>query len=61
MLTKVRTLRKGMRMKQQEVADAVQVCKTTYANYELGRRTMPVDVAIRVARLLNSTVEELFG
>ena len=61
MLTKVRSVRKKLRMKQLDVADAVMVNRATYAGYELGRRTMPVDVAIRLARLFDTTVEELFG
>lgn len=45
---------------QKEVAELAGVSFRGYQNYELGIRKPSVDVAQRIAKALNSTVEELF-
>lgn len=44
----------------QEVADAAGVDLRTYQRFESGERLPRVDVAIRIAAALGTTVEKLF-
>lgn len=46
---------------QAEVAIAAGVMETSYQRYEYGTVLPNVVVAIRIAKVLNTTVEELFG
>ncbi len=46
---------------QQDIADHLEVGKTTYAQYELGNRRIPVDMLVRVAALYNVSMDEMLG
>lgn len=45
---------------QVEVADKANIAIRTYQNYEAGERVPNVHIALSLARVLNSPVEELF-
>lgn len=45
---------------QKQVAHLACISERAYQSYELGIRKPSVDVAQRIAKALNSTVEELF-
>ncbi|MDD6022420.1 MAG: helix-turn-helix domain-containing protein [Oscillospiraceae bacterium] len=44
---------------QQSVADRLGIDRTTYSKYENGRATPPFYTIVKLARILNVTVEEL--
>ena len=46
---------------QAQVAKEANVGERLYQDYEYDKRTPSATTAIRIARALNSTVEELFG
>lgn len=46
---------------QVQVAEKSRISVGAYQRYEYGDRKPGVDIAIRIAKILNSTVEELFG
>lgn len=46
---KLRQLRRGKRMTQEEVADAVSITRSTISNYEIGRRTPHLKELQRIA------------
>ena len=46
---------------QKEIATAVGITVTCYQSYEYGRRIPDAKVAIKIAKLLNTTVEDLWG
>ena len=46
---------------QAQVAKETGISDLAYQRYEYGKRTPSVTTAIRIARALDSTVEELFG
>lgn len=46
---------------QVEVAKKVGIQERAYQNYEAGVRIPRADVAVRIARTVQSTVEKLFG
>ena len=60
MKTKLKAARKKEGLTQAQVAAQTQISERIYQEYESGRRTPPVDKAIRLARILHSSVEELF-
>lgn len=46
---------------QQQVADATGVDRLTYASYEQGNRTPTLNRALEIARVLETSVEDIFG
>lgn len=57
----VRVLRKDLRMTQAELAGSVGVSRQTIVAVEQGDYAPSVFLALRIARLLGTTVEVLFG
>ena len=57
---KLKTTREKQGFSQKAVAQKAGITERGYQNYELGLRKPNVDTAIRIAKALNSTVEELF-
>ena len=49
-----------MNLTQVEVAKLVGITTVAYQNYEANRHTPNVKIAKRIAKALNSTVDELF-
>lgn len=52
--------RKEFKKTQQQVADEVEITRAFYTNIEKGEKDPSLGVAERIARVLNSTVDELF-
>ena len=46
---------------QAQVAKEIGIAEAVYQRYEYGKNTPSVTTAIRIARVLGSTVEALFG
>lgn len=59
--TKLIDKRRDCGLTQVEVAKRAKIANRAYQNYENGKRTPRADVAIRIARAVDSSVEELFG
>ncbi len=59
--TRVRALRRAKDYSQQYVADAVSVSRQTILSLESGDYAPSVYLALAVARLLGTTVENLWG
>lgn len=57
----LKEVRKKVGLTQVQVAERAGIAERTYQEYEYGDRKPGVDIAIRIAKILNSTVEELFG
>lgn len=58
---KIRSLRKALNLTQDELAIKSNTCRATFANYENGKRIPPVDVAARIAKALNVSMDYLFA
>ena len=52
--------RKALGLTQLQVAQKVGLAESAYQRYEHGRNEPSVGLAIRIARALDTTVEELF-
>lgn len=59
--TKLIEAREKIGLTQVEVANKAGITERAYQNYEAGERIPKADVAVRIARVLKSTVEKLFG
>lgn len=54
-------LRTAKGLSQQAVADALQMSRVNYTNIENGKRNLTKENALRLAELLDVSVDELFG
>ena len=55
----VRATRERLGISQSEISKAVGVAQATFAQYETGAKAPNVYVAVKIARLLGTTVEQL--
>lgn len=51
--------RQELRLKQQELADTIGISRTTLANIETGRQSIPLERVRPLAAALNMTVDDL--
>lgn len=56
----IKRLRENLGITQSKLARMVGVSQETLSRYESGKRKIPVDVAIRIAKELKTSVESLF-
>ena len=54
---RLRDLREDHDMTQDDVVRLLGMHKTTYTNYEQGKREIPLNIAIRLARLYNVSLD----
>jgi len=60
MNNKIKYFRMQKNMSRKQLAELVGVSPKTIAGYELKHRTPPLSTALKLARVLGTTVEELF-
>ena len=60
MKNKISELRKAQNLTQRLLAEKLNIHYQVFQRWEKGERAPTVDTAIRLARALNTTVEELF-
>lgn len=53
-------IRRQLKMSQRELADKTKVTETTIRNIEKNRNIPNVEIALKLAKALNTTVENLF-
>jgi transcriptional regulator with XRE-family HTH domain len=58
---RVRARRSYLKLRAQDVALEVGVSANTYSHYEAGRRAPTLTVAVKIAAVLGSSLDELFG
>lgn len=58
---RIRDLREDHDMTQDQVVAALHMHKTTYTNYEQGKREIPLFVAIKLARLYDVSLDYIAG
>lgn len=58
---RIRDLREDKGLTQKELADFLQVHRTTYSDYELGRLNVPVSALHRLADFLGVSIDYLLG
>lgn len=60
MENKIKELRKAKGLRQEDLANQLKVTRQTIIAIENNKYNPSLDLAMRMARLLNTTVEELF-
>lgn len=58
---KIKKLRKKNHMTQTELSDYLNIGQSTLANFENGRRIIPIDIIIKLASYFNVTTDYLLG
>lgn len=61
MKIRIKDLREDLDLKQETVADALGIPRTTYCNYENNRRNVPNEVLCALADFYNTSVDYLLG
>lgn len=54
---RLRDLREDHDLTQQQLVDLLHMHKTTYTNYEQGKREIPFELVIRLAKLYNVSID----
>lgn len=58
---RLRDLREDNDLTQNQLVEILKMHKTTYTNYEQGKREIPFSLAIRLAKLYNVSLDYLAG
>lgn len=58
---RLRDLREDNDLTQTQLAEKLNMHKTTYTNYEQGKRDLPLAVAVKIARFYNVSLDYLAG
>lgn len=61
MYRRIRDLREDSDLTQQQVADHLQCSQVCYSNYETGKRAIPSEALIQLARFYHTSVDYLLG
>ena len=61
MTIKLKEKRLALGLTQAEVAEAIEIAESAYQRYECGKRIPNVIFAIKIAQVLQTTVEELYS
>lgn len=61
MYRRIRDLREDMDLKQKDVADYLNCSQVCYSHYELGKRDIPTEVLIKLAKFYNTTTDYILG
>ena len=58
---RLRDLREDMDLTQDQLVEILKMHKTTYTNYEQGKREPPFELIIRLAKFYNVSVDYIAG
>lgn len=58
---RIRDLREDADLKQKQVADYLLCDQSLYSKYELGKRALPLEYAVKLARFYGTSVDYLVG
>lgn len=58
---RLRDLREDNDLTQNQLVEKLNMHKTTYTNYEQGKRDLPLSLAIKIAKFYNVTLDYLAG
>ena len=57
--SRIKMLRTDRDITQQELADYLELTRSTYSNYENGIRDIPIDVLVRIADFYKTSIDYL--
>ncbi len=59
--SRIRDLREDSDLTQEQLAETLDMHKTTYTNYEQGKHTVPFDFAVTIAKYYNVSLDYIAG
>ena len=57
MYQRIKDLREDNDLKQKDVANYLNCSQVCYSNYELGKRDIPTEVLIKLAKFYNTSID----
>ena len=61
MYKRLRDLREDRDLFQKDIAEYLSCTQVCYSHYEIGKRDIPTDVLIKLAKYYNTSVDYLLG
>ena len=61
MYRRIRDMREDSDLLQRDLAEYLQCTQVSYSHYELGKRDIPTDVLIKLARFYGTSTDYLLG
>ncbi len=61
MYIRIRDLREDHDLKQSDLANYLNCSQVCYSNYELGKRDIPTETLIKLAKFYNTTTDYILG
>ena len=61
MKTRIRDLREDGDLKQKDIAEVLKLPTNTYRNYELGIRTLPLEILVEIAKYHKTSTDYILG
>ena len=61
MYQRIRDLREDKDLKQADIAAYLNCSQVCYSHYELGKRDIPTEVLIKLARFYNTSTDYILG
>lgn len=58
---RIRNLRQDNDLTQKEIADMLKIAQTTYSQYELYKRPMPIECLVSLCRFYNVSADYILG
>lgn len=58
---RMRNLREDNDLSQQKIAKLLGIAQTTYSQYELGKRSLPIEILISLCKLYHVTSDYILG
>lgn len=59
-MNRLREIRISKGLSQYELAKKLGISQQRLSNYEKGKRKLPVELAIKICRILNVTLEDIY-
>ena len=61
MYKRIRDLREDNDLTQQQMADKLFINRRTYSSYEVGSRSIPIEILSKIADIFDTSIDYLVG
>ena len=61
MYQRIRDLREDRDLKQKDIADYLNCSQVCYSHYELGKRDIPTEILIKLAKFYGTSTDYILG
>ena len=61
MYRRIRDLREDSDLTQQQMADKLFINRRTYSSYEVGSRSIPIEILSKIADIFDTSIDYLVG